>query len=85
MVTKESLTLQKAGAVLPGVIWARPGDLGVCESGDVGCVQLLEFDRSAPVQGTLASLPVVVIRTPWSIAAADQHVHRSSSLAGPFT
>ena len=41
------------------VVWAPLGDLGVCESGDVGGVELLEFDRGAPAQGAVASLPVV--------------------------
>jgi hypothetical protein len=31
----------------------------VWESGDVGGVELLEFNRGAPAQGTVASLPVV--------------------------
>jgi hypothetical protein len=35
------------------------GDLGVCESGDVGGVELLEFNRGAPAQGAVASLPVM--------------------------
>jgi hypothetical protein len=35
------------------------GDLGVCESGDVGGVELLEFNGGAPAQGTVASLPIV--------------------------
>jgi hypothetical protein len=31
-----------------GVVWAPLVDLGVCESGDVGCAELLEFNRGAP-------------------------------------
>jgi hypothetical protein len=27
------------------LVWAPLGDLGVCESGDVDCVELLEFNR----------------------------------------
>src|SRR5215207_7582660 len=42
-----------------GLVWAPLGDPGVCESGDVGCVELLEFNRGAPAQGAMASLPVV--------------------------
>jgi hypothetical protein len=34
-------------------------DLGVCESGDVGCVELLELNGGAPAQGAVASLPIV--------------------------
>ena len=41
------------------VVWAPLGDLSVCESGDVGCVELLEFNRGAPAQGAVASLPIV--------------------------
>ena len=41
------------------VVWAPLGDLGVYESGDVGGVQLLEFNRGAPAQGAVASLPVM--------------------------
>ena len=31
----------------------------MCESGNVGGVELLEFNRGAPTQGAVASLPVV--------------------------
>src|SRR5829696_8055771 len=41
------------------VVWAPLGDPGVWESGDVGCVELLEFNGGAPAQGAVASLPVV--------------------------
>jgi hypothetical protein len=41
------------------LVWAPLGDLGVCESGDVGCMGLLELNRGAPAQGAVASLPVV--------------------------
>ena len=41
------------------LVWALLGDLGVCESGDVGGVELLEFNGGAPAQGAVASLPVV--------------------------
>ena len=44
---------------LATVVWALLGDLGVCESGDVGCMELLEFNRGAPTQGAVASLPVM--------------------------
>jgi hypothetical protein len=30
------------------LVWAPFGDLGVCASGDVGYVELLEFNRRAP-------------------------------------
>jgi hypothetical protein len=40
-------------------MWAPLGDLGVCESGDVGGVELLEFNGGAPAQRAMASLPVV--------------------------
>jgi Integrase core domain len=30
------------------LMWSPLGDLGVCESGDVGCAELLEFNRGAP-------------------------------------
>jgi hypothetical protein len=40
-------------------MWTPLGDLDVCESGDVGGVELLEFDGGAPAQGAVASLPVV--------------------------
>src|SRR5215207_8367703 len=43
----------------PALMWSPLGDLGVCESGDVGCVELLEFNGGAPAQGAVASLPVV--------------------------
>jgi hypothetical protein len=45
-----------------GIRWrglGPSGDLGVCESGDVGCVELLEFNGGAPAQGVVASLPIV--------------------------
>jgi hypothetical protein len=41
------------------VVWAPLGDLGVCESGDVGDVELLEFNGGAPAHGAVASLSVV--------------------------
>ena len=41
------------------MVWAPLGDLGVYESGDVGGVELLEFNRGAPAQGAVASLPVM--------------------------
>jgi hypothetical protein len=40
-------------------MWAPLGDLGVCESGDVGCVELLVLNGGSPAQGAVASLPVV--------------------------
>jgi hypothetical protein len=41
--------------------WSGPRWLtsSSCESGDVGGVKLLEFNRGAPAQGAVASLPVV--------------------------
>ena len=41
------------------LVWAPLVTLGVCESGDVGGVELLEFNGGAPAQGTVASLPIV--------------------------
>lgn len=41
------------------LVWAPLGDLGVCESGNVGGVELLELNRGAPAQGAVASLPVM--------------------------
>ena len=35
------------------------GDLGVCESGDVGGVEVLELNRGAPAQRAVASLPIM--------------------------
>jgi hypothetical protein len=37
-------------ATLPSVhlVWAPLGDLGVCESGNVGCAELLVLNRGAP-------------------------------------
>jgi hypothetical protein len=68
----DDVRVQQLPSVLPGfdslavhfgvgarMMWAPLGDLGVCESGDVGCVELLEFDGGAPAQGAVASLPVV--------------------------
>ena len=40
-------------------MWFPLGDLGVCELGDVGCMEFLEFNGSAPTQRAVASLPVV--------------------------
>jgi hypothetical protein len=61
------------------VVWAPLGDLGVCESGDVGGVELLEFERGAPAQGGMASLPVVedlqVLRK-IALASSMRVVHR---------
>jgi len=41
------------------VVWAPLRDLGVCESGDVGGVELLVLDRGAQAQGAVVSLPIV--------------------------
>jgi hypothetical protein len=49
----------RQGTAWLGLVWVPLGDLGVCESGDVGCMQLLELNRGAPTQGAVASLPVM--------------------------
>ena len=60
------------------VVWAPLGDPGVCESGDVGGVQLLVLNGGAPAQGAVASLPVVedlhVLKM--ALASSMRVVHR---------
>jgi hypothetical protein len=46
-------------SVVVDVMWVPLVDPGVCESGDVGPVELLEFDGGVPAEGVVASLPVV--------------------------
>jgi len=41
------------------LVWAPLGDLGVCESGDVVACSFSKFNRGAPAQGAVASLPIV--------------------------
>jgi hypothetical protein len=43
------LISERGVACRPYLVWAPLGDLGVCESGNVGGVELLEFIRGAPI------------------------------------